>query len=300
MATTPARQRLRDLLNKRELIIAPGVFDGISAQLTKRTGHVAAYMTGAGVAASGFGLPDIGLATASEMAERTRMIVDALGNLPLIADADTGYGAPMNVVRTVRAYDSAGVAAIQLEDQVFPKRCGHLPDKQVVDAEVFEQTLAAALDARSDDDLLIVARTDARAPLGLDVAIERANRYAQAGADVIFVEAPQDTAEIERIGREVDAPLLINLVLGGMTPLESAERLQELGYAIAIHPSNLLTAATFGMLQSLCALNGTDITPHLPTSPADFFNLIGMAEWLELDAKLELHTKDAREESSWA
>ena len=294
MATTLARQRLRDLLDKRELIIAPGVFDGISARLTKRTGHVAAYMTGAGVAASGFGLPDIGLVTATEMADRVRMIADALGDIPLIADADTGYGAPMNVVRTVRSYDAAGVAAIQLEDQVFPKRCGHLPDKQVVDAAVFEQTLAAALDARSDDDLLVVARTDARAPLGLDAAIERANRYAQAGADVIFVEAPQDAGEIERIAKEVDAPLLINLVLGGMTPLESASRLQELGYAIAIHPGNLLMRATFGMLQSLCELNGTDIAAHTPTSPADFFNLLGMGEWLELDARY------ARKETSWA
>ena len=294
MATTPARQRLNELLDKHELIIAPGVFDGISAQLTKRTGHLAAYLTGAGVAASGFGLPDIGLVTASEMAERARMIAGALGDIPLIADADTGYGAPMNVVRTVRAYDAAGVAAIQLEDQVFPKRCGHLPDKQVVDAAVFEQTLAAALDARSDDNLLVVARTDARAPLGLDAAIERANRYAQAGADIIFVEAPQGTGEIERIAREVDAPLLINLVLGGMTPLESASRLQELGYAIAIHPGNLLGRATFGMLQSLCELNGSDMAAHLPTSPADFFNLVGMAEWLELD------NKHARKDPSWA
>jgi 2-methylisocitrate lyase-like PEP mutase family enzyme len=294
MATTLARQRLRDLLDTRELIIAPGVFDGISAQLTKRTGHVAAYMTGAGVAASGFGLPDIGLVTATEMADRVRMITDALGDIPLIADADTGYGAPRNVVRTVRSYDAAGVAAIQLEDQVFPKRCGHLPDKQVVDTAVFEQTLAAALDARSDDNLLVVARTDARAPLGLDEAIERANRYAQAGADIIFVEAPQDAGEIERIGREVDAPLLINLVLGGMTPLESAAQLQEWGYAIAIHPSNLLMRATFGMLQSLCELNGSDPAAHLPTSPADFFNLVGMAEWLALD------TRYAAKDPSWA
>ncbi len=292
MVTTPARQRLRDLLDTHELIIAPGVFDGISAQLTKRTGHVAAYMTGAGVAASGFGLPDIGLVTASEMADRVRMIAGALGDIPLIADADTGYGAPMNVVRTVRCYDAAGVAAIQLEDQVFPKRCGHLPDKRVVDAAVFEQTLAAALDARSDDNLLVVARTDARAPLGLDAAIERANRYAQAGADVIFVEAPQDTAEIERIAAEVDAPLLINLVVGGITPLESVSRLQALGYAIAIHPSNLLMQATFGMLQSLCQLNGTDIAAHVPTSVADFFNLMGMAEWLALDEKYA-HIQDA-------
>src|ERR1700754_3582285 len=203
MATTPARQRLKDLLDKRELIIAPGVFDGISAHLTKRTGHVAAYMTGAGVAASGFGLPDIGLVTATEMADRVRVIVEALGDVPLIADADTGYGAPINVARTVRSYDAAGVAAIQLDDQVFPKRCGHLPDKQVVDTAVFEQTLAAALDARTDEDLWVVARTNARASFGLDVAIERANRYAAAGADVIFVEAPQGVDEIERIAREV-------------------------------------------------------------------------------------------------
>src|SRR6201994_781252 len=283
--TIKARQRLRELLNAGELIVAPGVFDGISAQLTKRTGHAAAYMTGAGVAASGFGLPDIGLVTATEMSDRVRMIAGALGDIPLIADADTGYGAPMNVVRTVRSYDAAGVGAIQLEDQVFPKRCGHLPDKQVVDAAVFEQTLAAALDARSDENLLIVARTDARAPLGLDAAIERANRYAQAGADVIFVEAPQSIEEIERIAHEVDAPLLINLVLGGMTPLESATRLQELGYAVAIHPSNPLARAVLGMLEGLCELNGGNLADHLPSKPAEFFNLVGMAEWLDLDAK---------------
>ena len=195
MSTTPQRQALRDLLNRHELIIAPGVFDGISAQLARRTGHVAAYMTGAGVAASGYALPDIGLVTQTEMTERARMIVSALGDVPLIADADTGYGAGLNVVRTVRQYDDAGVAAIQLEDQVFPKRCGHLPDKQVVDAATFVQTLHAALDTRSDEDMLVVARTDARAPLGLDAAIERANQYARAGADIIFGEAPQGIDE---------------------------------------------------------------------------------------------------------
>jgi 2-methylisocitrate lyase-like PEP mutase family enzyme len=294
-SATSARRALRELLDRHELIVAPGIFDGISAQLAKRTGHVAAYLTGAGVAASGFGLPDIGLVTASEMAERARMLVDVLGDVPLIADADTGYGAPLNVVRTVRQYDTAGVAAIQLEDQAFPKRCGHLPDKHVVDAEVFEQTLAAALDARSDDDLLIIARTDARASFGLDGAIERANRYAATGADVIFVEAPQGTDEIERIAREVDAPLLINLVLGGMTPIESAARLQELGYAIAIHPSDPLGRATFAMLEGLCALNGSDVADFLPTTPADFFNLVGMAEWSALDTKLA-----ATEDKSWA
>ncbi|BBZ29405.1 carboxyvinyl-carboxyphosphonate phosphorylmutase [Mycolicibacterium madagascariense] len=286
MPTTPQRRALRTLLDSGELIVAPGVYDGISAHLTKRTGHVAAYLTGAGVAASGFGLPDIGLVTGSEMAERARVLADALGEVPLIADADTGYGAPINVVRTVRQYEAAGVAAIQLEDQAFPKRCGHLPDKQVVDADVFEQTLAAALDARSDAGLLVVARTDARASHGLDAAIERAHRYAAAGADVIFVEAPQGVDEIERIARDVEAPLLINLVQGGLTPIESARRLQELGYAIAIHPSDPLGRATFAMLEGLCALNGTDVADFLPTSPAEFFDLVGMAEWSALDTKL--------------
>jgi 2-methylisocitrate lyase-like PEP mutase family enzyme len=286
MPTTSARQRLRDLLDSRELIVAPGVFDGISAQLARRTGHVAAYLTGAGVAASGFGLPDIGLITQTEMAERARMMVTALGDVPLVADADTGYGAPLNVVRTVRQYEDAGVAAIQLEDQEFPKRCGHLPDKRVVDAAVFEQTLFAALDARNDDNMLVVARTDARAPLGLDAAIERANRYARAGADIIFVEAPQGVDEIERIAREVDAPLLINLVVGGMTPLESSARLQQLGYAIAIHPSNPLARATFAILEGLCELTGANAGDYVAGTPADFFNLVGMAEWHDLDEKL--------------
>jgi 2-methylisocitrate lyase-like PEP mutase family enzyme len=285
MTTTTARQNLRTLLDRGELIVAPGVFDGITAHLARRTQQSAAYMTGAGVAASGFGLPDIGLVTATEMADRARMLVGALGDVPLIADADTGYGAAMNVVRTVQLYEQAGVAAIQLEDQVFPKRCGHLDDKHVVDAADFVQTLAAALDSRADENLLIVARTDARAPLGLDAAIERANLYARAGADVISVEAPQSVGEIERIAREVDAPLLINLVLGGMTPLESATRLQELGFAVAIHPSNPLARAVLGMLEGLCELNGGNVAEHLPGRPAEFFNLVGMAEWLDLDAK---------------
>jgi 2-methylisocitrate lyase-like PEP mutase family enzyme len=289
------RQALRDLLNRRELIVAPGVFDGISAHLVKWTGHAAAYLTGAGVAASGFGLPDIGLVTQTEMAERARMLVGVLGEVPLIADADTGYGPPLSVVRTVRQYEAAGVAAIQLEDQVFPKRCGHLPDKQVVETATFLQTLAAALEARTHPEMLVVARTDARAPLGLDAAIERANHYAEAGADIIFVEAPQGIDEIERIAREVDAPLLINLVLGGMTPLESSARLKELGYAIAIHPSNPLARAIFAMLEGLCELNGGSAADYIPTSPADFFNLVGMTEWRDLDERL------ARKETpSWA
>jgi 2-methylisocitrate lyase-like PEP mutase family enzyme len=271
--------RLRALLAEGQLIVAPGVFDGISAHLVRQLGFRAAYLTGAGTAASGFGLPDIGLVTGSEMAERAAMMAEAVGDLPLIADADTGYGAPINVVRTVRAYEKAGVAAIQLEDQAFPKRCGHLPDKEVISQAEFLAKLAAALDTRTD--ALIVARTDARAVLGLDAAIERANAYAQAGADVIFVEAPRTAAEVERIAKEVDAPLLINLVVDGLTPDGGPEYLQDLGYAIAIRPVDLFAAAAHAMIAALERLGG-----HRPgevgRSPRDLFQLVGLAEWQAL------------------
>ena len=273
------RQALRERIASGELTVAPGVFDGLSASLVGRIGFAAAYLTGAGVAASGFGLPDIGLVTQTEMAERARMMVRALGDVPLIADADTGYGAALNVVRTVREYESAGVAAIQLEDQAFPKKCGHLPEKELISAEEFVLKLRAALDARTDPDLLVIARTDARAPLGLDAAIDRANTYARAGADVIFVEAPHSIEEIERISKEIDAPLLINLVLGGLTPLESSERLAELGFAIAIHPSLPLSSAAWAMLSGLAELAGKDPSQWVPDTPAEFFNLVGLAEW---------------------
>jgi 2-methylisocitrate lyase-like PEP mutase family enzyme len=273
------RKALRARITSGELTVAPGVFDGLSASLVGRIGFDAAYLTGAGVAASGFGLPDIGLVTQTEMAERARMIVRALGDVPLIADADTGYGAALNVVRTVREYESAGVAAIQLEDQAFPKKCGHLPDKELIPAEEFVLKLRAALDARTDPDLVVIARTDARAALGLDAAIDRANTYAEAGADVIFVEAPQSVEEIERISKEINAPLLLNLVIGGLTPIESSQRLAELGYAIAIHPSLPLASAAWAMLTGLAELAGKDPQQWAPTTPAEFFNLVGLAEW---------------------
>ena len=274
-AATPGK-RLRDLLADGQLIVAPGVFDGISAHLAGRMGFRAAYLTGAGTAASGFGLPDIGLVTGSEMAERAAMMAEAVGDLPLIADADTGYGAPINVVRTVRAYEKAGVAAIQLEDQAFPKRCGHLPDKEVISQAEFVAKLGAALDTRTD--ALIVARTDARAVLGLDAAIDRANAYAQAGADVIFVEAPRTPAEVERVAKEVDAPLLINLVPEGLTPDSSPEYLQDLGYAIAIHPVDLFAAAAHAMIAALADLGGTP-PGTVGRSPKALFELVGLTDW---------------------
>ena len=279
--TTPQTPggRLRALLATGELIVAPGVFDGISAHLVRQMGFRAAYLTGAGTAASGFGLPDIGLVTGSEMAERAAMMAESFGDLPLIADADTGYGAPINVVRTVRAYEKAGVAAIQLEDQTFPKRCGHLPDKEVISQAGFVAKLGAALDTRTD--ALIVARTDARAVLGLDAAIDRANAYAQAGADVIFVEAPRSPAEVERIAKEVDAPLLINLVLDGLTPDGGPGYLQDLGYAIAIRPVDLFAAAAHAMIAALTDLGGTP-PADVGRSPRALFELVGLTDWQAL------------------
>ena len=271
MPASAARRRLRARLASRELVIAPGVFDGISSHLVARLGFGAGYMTGAGIAAAGFGLPDIGLVTQTEMAEQARMITRVLGDIPLIADADTGYGAPLNVIRSAREYEAAGVAALHLEDQAFPKKCGHLPDKELIDTAEFVAKLTAALDARTDPDLVIIARTDARGPLGLDAAIQRANAYARAGADVIFVEAPQGTAEIERVAVEVSAPLLINLALGGLTPIVSAQRLTELGSAIAIHPMQPIARAATAMLADLADL--------APATPAGLFNLVGLTEW---------------------
>ncbi|MFG2884753.1 oxaloacetate decarboxylase [Streptomyces sp. NPDC048297] len=270
--------RLRRFLAADGLITAPGVYDGLGAHLVARCGFPAAYLTGAGVAVAGYGLPDIGLLTATEMAERARIVAEALGEVPLIADADTGYGEPMHVVRTVRAYEQAGVAAVQLEDQAFPKRCGHLPDKELIPAAEFEAKLHAALDARADPDTVIVARTDARGPLGIDAAIERANRYAAAGADVVFVEAPQDSAEIEQIAAQVTAPLLINMVQGGLTPDTAADRLSRLGYRIAIHPGALLGPTVLAGFDSLQRLGGTlptDLTP----GPQGLFELVGLREW---------------------
>jgi 2-methylisocitrate lyase-like PEP mutase family enzyme len=278
-----SRQRLRELLAGDELIVAPGVYDGVSAALVSKLGFEAAYMTGAGVCASAYGLPDIGLATLTEMADRARVLAGLL-EVPLIADADTGYGSPINVIRTVREYERAGVAAIQLEDQTFPKRCGHLAGKEVIHADQFARSLQAAVEAREDPDTVIVARTDARAPLGLEEAISRANRYASVGAEVIFVEAPRTVEELERIAAEVSAPLLLNIVPGGLTPELDQARLKELGYRIVIYPVTVVTAVVPAAIQALSGLR-----PQHPAvaeggvpDPDAFFDLFGLSGWNEL------------------
>ena len=278
--TTKCR-RLRELLAGDQLIVAPGVYDGISAAVVGKLGFSAAYMTGAGVCASGFGVPDIGLLTLTEMAERAAVLAGLL-EVPLIADADTGYGSPINVIRTVREYEHAGVAAIQLEDQVFPKRCGHLAGKQVIPGDEFARVLQAAIEARRDPDMVIIARTDARGPLGIEEAIRRAHRYAQLGADVIFVEAPRDVEEIEQIAAQVDAPLLLNIVPGGLTPELDHARLAQLGYRIAIHPGAALAAIVPAAVQALSGLRERTPSLDAPASPEGFFDLFGLVTWDEL------------------
>jgi 2-methylisocitrate lyase-like PEP mutase family enzyme len=281
---TDAPARLRKLLAGPGLVRAPGVFDGLGAHLVRDAGFPAVYLTGAGVAVSGYGLPDMGLVTASEMAEKAAMIAEASG-LPVIADADTGYGNALNVTRTVHAYERAGVAAIQLEDQVFPKRCGHLAGKAVIDAGEFTGKLRAALDARRDDDTVIIARTDARGPAGIDEAIDRANRYAAEGADMIFVEAPESLAEIERVAAEVGAPLLFNVVPGGRSPEISDADLERLGFRLAIYPGAMLGPVAGAMAATLARMSGREPTAADTASTAGvvgIFRLVGLDGWLEL------------------
>ncbi len=237
------KKRLARRVREKAILVAPGVFDMVSLKLADAMGFEALYVTGYGVVASHLGLPDAGLATYSEMVERVAAM-SAMAATPLIADGDTGYGGLLNIRRTVRGYEAAGAAAIQLEDQEFPKRCGHTPGRRVVPLEEMCRRIAVAAEARSDPEFLIVARTDARSALGLNEALRRGEAYVEAGADVLFVESPETEAEMARIGRSFDVPLLVNMVEGGRTPVLPAQRLEELGFRIAIYPvAGLLSAA---------------------------------------------------------
>jgi 2-methylisocitrate lyase-like PEP mutase family enzyme len=276
------RRRFKSLLEAGELFYAPGVYDGISGHLVESAGFKAAYMTGAGTAASLIGKPDLGLTTLTEMAGAAGRLASSL-TIPLIADADTGYGNALHTYRTVREYERAGVAALHLEDQVFPKRCGHLGGKQVVAAADHVAKIRAATDARTDPDLVIIARTDARAPLGFDEAIDRANQYLAAGADVAFVEAPQTLDEIERIPKEVEGPVLFNLVASGKTPAIDPDHLSGLGYAFAIVPGACMSVAAGAIRENLAKLM-RDGAPDedVEMSPEELFTIVGLDFWSQL------------------
>ena len=229
--------RLARRLKEPGLIVAPGVFELVSAKLADRMGFDCLYVTGYGVVASHLGLPDAGLATYSDMVGRVAQI-GKMTRTPFIADADTGYGGLLNVQHTVRGYEAAGASGIQLEDQEFPKKCGHLPGRRVIAAEDMAAKLRVARDSRSSADFLIIARTDARTSLGLDEALRRAELYLKSGADVLFIESPESAEEMRAIGERFrDVPLLANMVNGGRTPLLSKSELEEIGYKIAIFPA---------------------------------------------------------------
>ena len=230
------RAALRAALTDRRFVSAPGVFDLISARNADRMGFEALYMTGYGTVASHLGLPDAGLATYSDMVGRVAQIA-SMTRTPLIADADTGYGGLLNVHHTVRGYEAAGAAAVQIEDQEFPKKCGHTPGRRVIARADMVRKIKVAVEARTDPNLLIIARTDARTSLGLDEALARGKAYEAAGADVLFIESPESEAEMARIGGSFSRPLLANMVDGGRTPVLSRDRLQALGYAVAIFPA---------------------------------------------------------------
>lgn len=269
---------LRALLAKGEMIVAPGAIDGITGRMVAAAGFSAVYMTGAGTSMS-LGYPDYGLVTMTEMVANAARIVHA-SDLPLISDADTGYGNELNVWRTVQEFERAGVAAIHIEDQTFPKKCGHLDDKELASREDFAAKIRAAAAARRSPDFTIIARTDARGPAGLDEAIARGNLALAAGADIIFVEAPQTMEEVAAVPRLIKGPCLFNMVRGGKSPDLSIAQARELGFAVSIVPGLLLR----GIVESCDALLSDlreDRFPPNRSSPGALFARFDAAEWDE-------------------
>ena len=286
------RRTLRGLVAAKNALLVPGAYDGVSARLVDRAGFPAVYMTGYGTSASRLGLPDLGYAGLAEMADHARNLAAAV-SIPLVADADTGYGNALGVRRTVQTYEAAGVAALHIEDQVAPKRCGHLSGHQVVPLAEFAGKIRAAVEARRDPDLLIIARTDAISASGLDEALRRGEAAARAGADVLFIEAPRDEAQVEKIARTFDTPLLYNYAPGGRSPLLPIPALRALRYALVLLPIDTLLVATKAMAEFLGELRrGDDLraladryftfADRLTIRKAEFNALIGATEQIAL------------------
>jgi 2-methylisocitrate lyase-like PEP mutase family enzyme len=282
-----ARKKLCELLSRNRLLFAPGAFDGLSARMVEEAGFEAVYLSGGSVARS-TGVPDLGLMTMSEVIERALQVVSAV-QIPVIADADTGYGNALNVVRTVREFERAGVAAIHIEDQVTPKRCGHLEGKEVIPLGEMENKLRAALEARSDPDFAIIGRTDSRAVHGLDDAIKRGKAFARLGVDAVFIEAAESEAELETIAKSIrDVPLMVNMFKGGKTPLLPASRLEQMGYRVAIFPSDTQRAAIYAMKETLAVLKRDGSTAAIDDRLTTFNErdrLVGLGEWENLEGR---------------
>jgi len=284
--------QLRQLLARPGALMAPGVADALNAKLVRRHGFEAVYMTGAGTSAVRLGMPDVGLLTMTEMVDNAARIADSSA-LPVIADADNGYGGVLNVRRTIQAYERAGVAAVHLEDQVMPKRCGHLTGKQLVPVEEMMAKIRAAADARRDADFVLIARTDAIAVEGFEPALERALRYREAGADVLFVEAPS-AGELPKIAPRLKAPLLYNMATSGKTPFLKREEIERLGFKIIIYPNWMMLAAIRAASEVLATLKETgtiaSIAKDVP-SFKEFFDLLGMPEVQDLEARYGIDEK---------
>jgi len=280
--------RLAELVRGREPILAPGAYDALSARMIEQAGFPAVYMTGFGTSASLLGRPDVGLLTMSQMVDNARRIAQAV-DVPVIADADTGYGNPLNVIRTVQEFELAGVSAIHIEDQVMPKKCGHMENKQVISAAEMGEKIHAAAEARSSGDFLIIARTDARAVEGLDSALRRARAYREAGADILFIEAPQNEEEIAQVARAFpNVPLLFNWAEGGKTPPMPLAQLKELGYRIIIFPISALLVAAKAIRAALAEIKAEGTPRHIfpdRTAFLEFNEMIGLSEIQQLDKR---------------
>ncbi len=278
--------QLKAAIARGEIIVAPGIYDMISALVADKMGFPALYVTGYGTVASYLGLPDAGLATYTDMIDRIGTFA-AMTKTPIIADADTGYGGLLNVAHTVKGYERAGVSAIQLEDQEFPKKCGHTPNRRVIAKEDMVRKIRVACDTRTSENFLIIARTDARSSLGLDEALRRAEAYSRAGADILFVESPESEEEMIKICQSLDKPILANMVSGGRTPVLPADRLKAMGFSVVIQPTAgfLATAAaltkSYGELKETGTISEkTDLYPF-----SEFNQLIGFPDVWAFDKR---------------
>lgn len=277
--------KMRELLSTKKMVVAPGAHDAMTAKVIGRLGFDAVYMTGYGQSASHLGQPDVGLLTMTEMVARANAIVEAAG-VPVIADADTGFGNAVNVMRTVREYEKAGVAVIQLEDQVMPKKCGHMIGREIVSKEEMVGKIKAAVDTRVNPDFMIMARTDARTTKGIDEALERGLAYKEAGADIIFIESPEGEEEMKRINETIPGYTLANMVEGGRTPLLKNAELEALGYNITIYPTASIYVATKAMVDLWTALKNDDTTAGVIDTMvtfSEFNDLMGLEKIREVE-----------------
>jgi len=276
---------LRNLLDNSKPLVVPGVYDAIGAKIAQKAGFEAMFQTGYGTSATLLGLPDYGFIGATETIENARRICRAV-SVPVIVDADTGYGNPLCVWKLVTELESVGAAGIFLEDQKWPKRCGHMSGKEVIPKEEYSQKLQAALDARKSKDFIIVARTDARAPEGLDAAIERGLQYKKIGADAIFIEAPKSLEEMKKIGRTIKAPLVANMIEGGATPLVSSKTLNKMGFKLILYPLSVLFANAFASMKILHELRKSGTTTSLKKNLVNFdqFNeIVDLAKFKRME-----------------